>query len=216
MIFESTLTDFPLPWQKCKEGAEYCLENANRILEDSVTLFADKRYITSSFLAIFAIEEIGKGAQLLELFKTKIDLTKSKWRKLRKGRYSHIRKIKTGQNLAHKYLRKMLRNLPKDILAEWSEKAKEFWAKHYQWRKEQYLYVGLENGIWVSPIRKSIISQVTFAGMELSEAFEAYIELARELGKDITGFEKRYQAFNTSLSREWVKFLPDEQQLDET
>jgi len=58
-----------IPSQNCREGAELCLENANRLLQDAFILFEDKRYITTSCLAIYSFEEIGKGKELLELVK---------------------------------------------------------------------------------------------------------------------------------------------------
>ena len=68
-----------IPSQNCREGAELCLENANRLLQDEFIFFEDKRYITTSCLAIYAIEEIGNGKELLELFEIGKDLSESKW-----------------------------------------------------------------------------------------------------------------------------------------
>jgi len=41
---------------------------------------------TAFCLAIYTIEEIGKGIELLELYENKKDLSESKWRDLSKGK----------------------------------------------------------------------------------------------------------------------------------
>jgi len=198
---------FPFSWKKCREGADLCLENANRFLQDAFILFENERYVTASCLAIYAIEEVGKGMELLELFKTQKDLSESKWKKLTKGR-AHIRKIKTGQKLAHQYLKEQLQKLY-SIETKGYEQAQLPWAKYLQWRKEQCLYVDLENNKWTSPTTKLVRSQVILASMELSEAFEGCVSFAKELGRDITDLNKRYDAFQMSSMRHLNRFLEE-------
>jgi AbiV family abortive infection protein len=205
-----TGADFPFSWKGCKDGADVCLENANRLLQDACLLFEKERYIASSCLAILTIEEIGKGIELLGLFRTQEDLSKSKWEKLSKGK-AHIRKIMAGQELVHEYLEKQFKNI-RLMKAKIDEQAKLTLAKHYQWRKERYLYVDLVNNRWVSPATRSAKSQAVLASMELAEAFEGCIALGKALGRDTTDHEKRYDRFATASMKVVDKSLevPDD------
>jgi AbiV family abortive infection protein len=205
-----TSGDFPFPWEGCKEGADVCLENANRLLQDACLLFEKERYITSSCLAILTIEEIGKGIELLELFRTQEDLSKSKWDKLSKGK-AHVGKIMAGQGLVHEHLEKQFKNI-RLMNLNLDERAKLTLAKHYQWRKEQYLYVDLVNNRWISPATRFAKSQAVLASMELAEAFEGCIALGEKLGHDMRDLEKRYDTFATATMKVVDKYLevPDD------
>jgi len=110
----------------------------------------------------------------------------------------------TGRELAHKYFEERLPWLYKEVKYE---QARLPLAKLYQEIKKQYLYVGLENNKWTSSTQKSVVTQIMWASIELSEAFEACIELAKELGRDTTDFDKRYEAFGMSLMREMDRFF---------
>lgn len=194
-----------ISWERCKKGTLLCLENAEGLLEDAVILYDKKRYTYSSSLAIYSLEEIGKGKELLELYQAKKNLSESHWKKLSKGR-AHIRKIITGQKVAYKYMRNRS-SLPqhKDPSPEKIKEFEEafpFLANHYQWRKEQYLYVGFDKNEWTSPKRKwSERSNVVLSTQIITMSFEACIALSHELGQD-TGLEKKYETFSDlSMSR---------------
>lgn len=192
-------------WERCREGTLLCLENAEGLLIDAVLLYVNKRYTSSSSLAIYSFEEIGKGKELLELYQNTKNLSKSHWKKLSKGQ-AHTRKITTGQKVAYRYL------IDRSILPENKDpspdKIKEFeeafpiLAQHYQRRKEQYLYVGFDKNEWTSPKRNfSERSNVILASQIIDQVYGACIALAHELGLD-SNLEKEYKEFgDLSMSR---------------
>ncbi len=174
-------TDFPFSSKRCREGAQLCLENTNRLLDDACILFHNKRYITASILAIYSLEEIGKSIELLKLSKNGKDLSKSKWNKLTQWG-AHKRKIRNGRKLALKDLEERLQ-MPGKVTANKFEQAHSILSSHYNEMKKQYLYVGLEDNKWTSP---TILgeSQLIMASMDLGHSFEGYMKLAKELGRN--------------------------------
>ena len=179
---------YPIPSDKCKDGAVLCLENANRLLCESVLLFESERYLTSCFLAIYAIEEIGKCTELLESFRKGEDITKTKWKRLTRGK-AHFRKIRTGRRLAIKHLEEKFPFLKTNIrsgsiLTSRYDDTHLIFSEHYQWLKEQFLYVGWEHNNWRSPASFSMTEKIVYATIIITEAFEAYQELVEELRID--------------------------------
>jgi AbiV family abortive infection protein len=184
--------DFPYPWKKCQEGSNLCYENAKQLLLDATILCEDERYTSSAFLAVITLEEIGKGLELYELVRTKTNLSKTRWEKLTQ----HIRKIKTGRDLAYKNMKETLSKYKITFKTKPTEESQKILAEHYQWAKEQNLYVGLDNNEWTAPsnwfpTRK----QGILASFRLTEAYEACIGLAKLLGKDVAELERNYEAF---------------------
>lgn len=195
--------DFPIPSERCQEGASHCLDNAIRLLQQSILLFRNEMYLTSCGLAIIAIEEIGKGMELFEAFRSEEDVTKAKWNKL--TRYgAHLRKIRTGRSIAMKHMEDRfqsilprLRRLPESKY----EEARRVLAKHYQWWKKQCFYVDWNQGNWIAPSRFSEQVRILYAFMEIAESFEGCKALAKELGRDTFNLEKDSDEFERISSR---------------
>lgn len=199
--------DFPIPSNRCRDGADLCLDNAIRLLHEAKLLFENERYLTSCCLAIYALEEIAKGRKLLEFSQNGNDVTKKEWERLTRGR-AHVEKIINGRKMAIKRLEErfpftLKMGVPGSLLNGRFEEAHRIFARYSQWLKEQCLYVGWERSNWVFPMKFTMINQMTF-NLALVESFEGCKSLAQEMGRDISSidedgkeFEKIfYQRFN--------------------
>ena len=196
-------TSFAVSSEQCKLGAELCSDNANRLWEDAALLLRKRKYATASCLAIYTIEEAGKGIELLRLFKTGRNLSESKWKRLSRGK-AHEKKILAGQKLAQKSIETLFQNL--NIRHEViSDRFQEVMSKHYQWRKERYLYVDLDENHWVSPITAFGKGQLILAIMVLVEAFYACMELSNELNREAANLEGEYHSLIDFISDELAK-----------
>lgn len=195
--------DSPIPWERCQEGASHCLDNAIRLLHQSILLFRNEMYFTSCGLAIFALEEIGKGIELFEAFKSEENVTKTKWENLTERR-AHLRKIRTGRSTAMKHMEDRfksmlprLRRLPETVY----EKTRPIIAEHYQWWKERCFYVDWKQGNWTAPSRFSEQDRILYAFMEIAESSEGCKALAKELGRDTSNIEKSSDEFERISSQ---------------
>jgi AbiV family abortive infection protein len=200
------VTNFPYPWVKCKRGADLCFENADRLIRDAHLLLENERYVTCSCLAIYAIEEIGKGKKLSELFRTQQDLSRPEWERLCKGK-AHIAKIEAGQRLVHEHLKKQFPQLRWNQAEARYEQAYKSLAEHYQWRKEKYLYVDLLNDDWIFPSMRPAETEAVLTLMVLTEAFEGCIALGKELGLATVDIEKRYDEFITLSFKIFARYI---------
>lgn len=204
--------DFPIPSKRCQEGASLCLDNAIRLLKEAKLLFENEIYLTSCCLAIYALEEIGKGEELLEAFKSQKNVTKTKWRKLSKRTYAHVRKIKTGRKLAMKRLEErfdfILNRFRLSSLSDSRyEEVRWILAKHDQWWKEQCLYVGWEQNKWTIPMRFRKSDQMLFATLKIIEIFEGCMAIAVKLGRDASDIKKALNEFGATSFQRWNYIL---------
>lgn len=201
--------DFPIPSERCKEGANLCLDNAIRLFKEAKLLFENEIYLTSSFLAIFSLEEIGKGVALLEAFKNKKAVTRTKWQKLTKGK-AHLIKIRAGRKIAQKQLEKEFYNMVgfrfKSISNKDKEEAHKILAKHFQWWKEKSLYVDWEQSNWTSPMKFDKKNRMVFAGWEIIESFEGCKALAEDLGRNTSDLEKTFDEFTETFHQRIVLY----------
>ena len=115
-----------------------------------------------------------------------------------------------GQKLIHDHLEKQFPQLHLKNKAKY-EQAYRRLAEHYQWRKEQYLYVDLMNDEWIFPAMRPVKTEAILGLMVLTEAFEGCIALGKELERVTADLETRYQEFVTlsfSIFEKYVE-VPD-------
>lgn len=202
--------NFPILWERCQEGASLCLDNAIRLFQEAKLLFENEIYLTSCCLAIYALEEIGKGEELLEAYKNGKAVTKTKWKKLTRGYEAHLRKIRTGRKVAKKQLEErfqLILNRLKPLPDSRYEEVHRILAKSFQWWKERCLYVGWEQNNWTTPMRFRKSDQMFYAYLEITESFEGCKALAEELARDTHNIEKTFDEFGRILSQRWNYIL---------
>lgn len=147
---------FPISWQRLKEGAKLCRDNAIRLTDCSLKIF-EKYPLIASYLIILAMEEIGKGIALAKNYEKGIDLTEKEWKKLSKGKDAHKRKLK----IVHTALIDPYSFLKPHELSVRSENIKEFQhrtsrlADDVHELKLDYFYVDWNDkeNRWRSPIK---------------------------------------------------------------
>lgn len=99
-----------------REGASACLNNANRLLEDSKLLFDKKSYQSCFLLSQLALEELAKGFKLIEKHQKSKQFSREEWNKLtRKGSKAHKNKLKYLKEVEDKWTAEITRELGKDL-----------------------------------------------------------------------------------------------------
>lgn len=163
---------FPIPWQKLREGAKLCRDNAVTLAECALYIF--KEYPTiASFLTILAMEEIGKGIFLLGDYEKGNDLTEKEWKKLSKGRNAHIRKLK----IVHTALKLSVKL---EEIKEFQHKLSSI-AKQVNELKLEYFYVDWneKEKQWMSPTKKeAFVEPISW------QVFTVISLLSKKLKKD--------------------------------
>jgi len=140
-----------IPHKKLKEGAKLCLDNAV-CLVSVVDNIAEDYSSVASFLAILAMEEIGKGIALIKKYDENSGLEEKEWDEL-KNRGAHKHKLKMVQiSLTDPY--SLLK--PHELSIE-LQKIKELESLAYNRAaqldrfKLDQLYVNWKDGEWISP-----------------------------------------------------------------
>ena len=76
-----------------KEGAEECLQNAERLLRDAKILFYEKGSNNTCFaLIVLSMEEMAKASKLNDWAQIDEDMSKREWEKF-KYKESHVNKL---------------------------------------------------------------------------------------------------------------------------
>lgn len=195
---------FTIPLNQLKDGAEFCLENGLRLLEDGEILFMRGRYLTASFLGLSACEEVAKGEALLQHYNTGQGMTKKTWYAYKRNK-PHVNKLKKAYELDTNYLRSKFSSVKmSDISTKKREWIYELIAAALQRLKLQSFYVDWKDNKWQLP--KNAISKkqkVAAAFMHLSSAGRLCMVLADKLERDVSRLEKRLE----NLCQKMIKVM---------
>ena len=135
---------------KLPQGAEICLKNAERLLEDAKILFREDRYPSGHVLAMLSHEEVAKAFFLLDFYERREDLRKKQWEKITKGR-AHSRKLDLIQRKEIEWIDKVLWEKT-ELTENLSESLKRL-ARAEQIIKERLTYVdySFSKHEWMNP-----------------------------------------------------------------
>jgi AbiV family abortive infection protein len=123
---------------KLLKGAEICLKNAKRLLEDANILSREGRYPSGHILAMLSHEEVAKAFFLLDFYERGEDLSKKQWEKITKGR-AHSQKLELIQRKEIEWIDKLLEEETK-WTKDFSESLGKL-ARAEQVMKERLTYV---------------------------------------------------------------------------
>ena len=161
-----------------EQGIIACKGNARRLIDDAETLLLNNRYLSCFLLSELALEEMGKTVELLKKFKNNEKFTGKEWEQLtKKGRGSHIRKLKYAHEFDDTWLAKVmkgsgmsyeefeegyLKNLPsiKDM-----DEFREKYSRMYYNRRLSTLYVDydFERKQWIDPLKSLVAKDLHFS-----------------------------------------------------
>jgi|GEM_PF-5546263 len=138
-----------IPHERAAYGAKQSIINAIRLLEDAKLLHEKKRYPTSIYACIIALEELGKGKILTQFWQAKKDIDKGIYSTLIKD---HVEKSKVAVRMVQEYIEgpvELWKN--KDYMKLKEDMIKSMAAITSKEDKESYLYVDWQKNRWTVP-----------------------------------------------------------------
>jgi AbiV family abortive infection protein len=164
-----------------RKGALVCLDNADRLLEDAETLFAQRSYLSCFLLTQLASEELAKGFKLIEKYSKNKKFSKEEWEQLTSKPKAHVDKLKYLQEVEDKWMAEVTRGLGpeldysrllKKIAADipWAGNVDKFRKKmsraHYDWRiKSLYVDYDWTKKQWLEPLTQPIFNGIFIDGV---------------------------------------------------
>jgi AbiV family abortive infection protein len=73
---------FPIPWEETLEGCRLSIENAERLVEDSLVLRGSGRLQSAYSVSLDAWEELGKAILLYRFFSAKEPVLENDWKRI--------------------------------------------------------------------------------------------------------------------------------------
>ena len=128
-------------------GAEACLSNSQRLLDDAITLFEKESYPSCFMLTQLCLEELAKGFMLIEKEAKHEVFSRKEWEEITSKGKSHKKKLAYLQEIEDNWAEECLKGydmsyigILKEIVSDlpWAHSIEEFRIKmseaYYKWR----------------------------------------------------------------------------------
>jgi AbiV family abortive infection protein len=135
------------------EGAEICLANSKRLLDDSKALFYGNSNLTCFCLTQLCLEELAKGFKLLEKEKKREQFTEDEWKEITTKGKVHRKKLEYLQEVEDKWTKECIGSrISWDTTTPKEDREKQA-ESLYNWRMTcLYVNYDFDERQWINPL----------------------------------------------------------------
>ena len=91
------------------KGARACLDNADRLIEDSEILFYENSFLSCFVLVQLALEELAKGFLLIKKQSRNKKFSKEDWKRLKEKSKAHKMKLTISEDALDQWTAEVVR-----------------------------------------------------------------------------------------------------------